>query len=187
MRASLLQLEHPAVLKRLLKFPPVEDVHFLVERALQLCRRVTEAPPHLSSPSPDSPHSLPPPSQRQQQEEEQPEQPGSSSPLPEPPSPPLASALPAAPESGSPVAATRQSPPARRDGAGRHANTGVAACVPCEQLAEQMEGALQLLAVHVHGARDGLPPAAAQELLHALAKLQAVQTLLREAGAEGAS
>jgi len=182
-RASLLQLEHPAVLKRLLKFPPVEDVHFLVERALQLCRRVTEPP---SQPSPALPQEPPPPPPPPHQP------PTSASP------PPLAAAaLLAAPEPA-PAAVPGTRRPAglgvagedragHSAGAERHPNTGALACVPCEQLAGQMEGALQLLAVHLHGARDsGLQRADADdELLHALAELQAVQTLLREA-ADGA-
>ena len=76
---------------------------------------------------------------------------------------------------------------------------GVAACVPCAQLAAHMAAPLQLLAVHVHrlghvdgqeaeqsshGADELHAPPGLSELMRAVAELQAVQTLLCEAAAE---
>ena len=55
-REDLLRLDFSAAMKRLLKFPPVADVHYLVQRALQLRRahqqRVAANQPQRSRPPP---------------------------------------------------------------------------------------------------------------------------------------
>ena len=190
-RSALLELDASAALKRLLKFPPVEDVHSLVERALLLRRQLQTSPPPLKATMRPSPPAAPPTEQQQrqpppppppQQQQQQPRAPPPftpfngmyNSPGSAPPTAGAEGAGTRAVKTGG-VAATAETPGDDRGGG------GVAASVPCAQLASRMDDALSELMAQLRPSYASLGAEEASALRRPIAELYAVRVILAEA------
>ena len=184
-RSALLELDASAALKRLLKFPPVEDVHSLVERAL-LLRRQLQTPP----PPPQATTRLPPPAAPPTEQPQPPPQQQQQQPRAPPPFTPFNgmynSPGSAPPTAGAEGAGTRA---VKTDGVAAFAETpgddrgggGVAASVPCAQLASRMDDALSALMAQLRPSYASLGADEASVLRRPIAELYAVRAILAEA------